>query len=199
MARLMFIGLWNFADDAGRHPLSAKQVKAEIFPADDLTGENILGMLDELSRNDLIVRYAVDGKEYLQITGWHHQRIDKPQKAKHPGPEDERSANVPGTIDEHSRLIGGIGGIGEEGSKSADAPPALNGHSRRFTPPTPDEVREYVSGRGSHVNPQKFVDHYTANGWRVGKNPMKDWQAAVRTWEQRDKDDAPPPEQRAWR
>lgn len=54
---------------------------------------------------------------------------------------------------------------------------------KRFTPPTMEEVLLYCLERKNHVNAQKFVDYYTSNGWRVGKNPMKDWKAAVRTWE----------------
>lgn len=57
----------------------------------------------------------------------------------------------------------------------------------RFTPPTVDDVRAYCLERGNHVDPERFVNYYTANGWRVGKNPMKDWKAAVRTWERDDK------------
>lgn len=53
----------------------------------------------------------------------------------------------------------------------------------RFTPPTVDEVREYCRERGNSVNAETFVDFYTAKGWVVGKNKMKDWKAAVRTWE----------------
>lgn len=55
--------------------------------------------------------------------------------------------------------------------------------SSRFTAPTVDEVKAYCQERQNKVDPQKFVDYYTANGWRVGKNPMKDWRACVRTWE----------------
>lgn len=62
---------------------------------------------------------------------------------------------------------------------------------RRFTPPTLDEVRAYCQERNSSVDPERFVDWYTANGWKVGKNPMKDWKAAVRSWEQRDKAERP--------
>lgn len=54
----------------------------------------------------------------------------------------------------------------------------------RFKPPTLDEVKAYCRERQNGVNPEKFIDHYTSNGWKVGKNPMKDWKAAVRTWEQ---------------
>lgn len=54
---------------------------------------------------------------------------------------------------------------------------------RKFTPPSVEEVREYCSERGNNVDPDKFVDFYDSKGWMVGKNKMKDWRAAVRTWE----------------
>lgn len=53
----------------------------------------------------------------------------------------------------------------------------------RFIPPTVDEVRAYCDERGNDVDPEKFVAYYTSNGWRVGRNPMKDYKAAIRTWE----------------
>ena len=49
--------------------------------------------------------------------------------------------------------------------------------------PSLDEVIAYCTERGNSVDPQKWFDYYTANGWKVGKNPMKDWKACVRTWE----------------
>lgn len=58
--------------------------------------------------------------------------------------------------------------------------------SSRFTPPTVDEVRAYCMERGNDVDPERFYDFYASKGWRVGQNPMKDWRAAVRTWERRD-------------
>lgn len=95
-ARLLFIGLWNFCDDAGRHPAAPKQIKALVFPADPFTTADIAGMLDELSTNGLIHLYTVDGKEYFEVDGWHHQKIDRPQKPKFPAPSElvrERSSN----------------------------------------------------------------------------------------------------------
>lgn len=97
-ARLLFIGLWTFCDDAGRHVDKPKQVKAEVYPADDLTIVDIEAMLDELDRVGLIQRYTVDGERYFCITGWHHQRIDKPQPAKYPGPVGDGSGNAPRTL-----------------------------------------------------------------------------------------------------
>ena len=53
----------------------------------------------------------------------------------------------------------------------------------RFAPPTLDEVNDYCSERQNNVDAQRFVDYYTANGWKVGRSDMRDWKAAVRTWE----------------
>lgn len=57
--------------------------------------------------------------------------------------------------------------------------------SRRFAPPSVSEVREYCRERGNTVNPDAFVNFYQSKGWKVGSQPMKDWKAAVRTWEQK--------------
>ena len=54
---------------------------------------------------------------------------------------------------------------------------------KRFTPPSVDEVRAYCQERQNNVDPERFVDYYNSNGWKVGRNAMKDWKAAVRTWE----------------
>lgn len=54
---------------------------------------------------------------------------------------------------------------------------------KRFKPPTVDEVKAYCIERQNYVDAVRFIDYYTANGWKVGKNTMKDWKAAVRTWE----------------
>ena len=54
---------------------------------------------------------------------------------------------------------------------------------KRFTAPTIEDVKAYCKERGNRVDPERFIDYYTSNGWNVGKNPMKDWKAAVRTWE----------------
>ncbi len=58
--------------------------------------------------------------------------------------------------------------------------------TKRFTPPTLDEVKDYCFERGNNVDAEKWYDYYSSNGWKVGKNPMKDWKAAVRTWERSD-------------
>lgn len=61
-----------------------------------------------------------------------------------------------------------------------------------FIPPSVDEVRAYCKERGNKVDPEVFVDFYQGKGWMVGKNKMKDWKAAVRTWEKSHKGQSEP-------
>ena len=67
----------------------------------------------------------------------------------------------------------------------------VNGSSKRFVKPTVEEIAEYCKERQNKINPQSFFDWNESKGWRVGNSPMKDWKAAVRTWEQREKANAP--------
>ena len=60
-----------------------------------------------------------------------------------------------------------------------------NKGTHKFVPPTLEEVKNYCQERNNGVDPNKWYDHYTAVGWKIGKNPMKDWKAAVRGWEKK--------------
>ena len=59
-------------------------------------------------------------------------------------------------------------------------------HNKKFVKPTVEEVRTYCQERNNTVDANRFVDYYEANGWKGGRNSMKDWKAAVRTWERRE-------------
>ncbi|MCB1641790.1 MAG: hypothetical protein KDI37_08670 [Xanthomonadales bacterium] len=76
--------MWMFCDDAGNHPAKLLQLKAECFPADNFNREYMGELVGELIENGLIVEYlGCDGASYWHVTGWDHQKIDKP-KTKHP-------------------------------------------------------------------------------------------------------------------
>lgn len=63
----------------------------------------------------------------------------------------------------------------------------LGNKGTKFVPPTLQEVKAYCIERCNCVDPERFIDFYESKGWMVGKNKMKDWKAAVRSWEKRDK------------
>ena len=113
-ARLLFVGLWNFCDDQGVHEVSAKQLKMEIFPGDSFSSEDVAEWMNELIRNRLVMEINVPqdanndlqviaGKRFWYVTGWHHQKIDKP-RTKYPNLRTliDDSTNIRRTVDERS-------------------------------------------------------------------------------------------------
>ena len=64
---------------------------------------------------------------------------------------------------------------------------SLDSKRKRFTPPSLEEVKAYCAERKNNVDAERFINYYESNGWKVGKNPMKDWKAAIRTWERGNK------------
>jgi hypothetical protein len=67
MTRLLFIGLWNFADDGGVQPLRPRTIRMQVFPGDALDNETVRAMIDELAARGLVQIYEVDGMEYVSI------------------------------------------------------------------------------------------------------------------------------------
>lgn len=155
VTRLLFIGMWNFADDHGRLPANPKTIKAQVFPGDeDITSENVRRMVDELSTNGLVMLYEVDNKQYLLITGWRHQKIDKRQDARFPDPPrtfDERSTNAPRWVSTDR-----IGADTNEVRKKDAAPSGAHsaqGQGRQDHPDksTADDPWKHFFARGSEV------------------------------------------------
>ncbi len=78
VTRLLFAGLWTVADREGRLEDRPKKIKINVFPADDVDVES---MLAQLASKNFIVRYAINGEKYVQITSWHkHQRPHHTEK-----------------------------------------------------------------------------------------------------------------------
>lgn len=122
LARLAFIGMWNFCDDQGVHPASVKTLKAEVFPADDISSAGVGQLVDELVANGLVAKFRANDKEWWAVTGWHHQLIKNPSAPKYPSPPSP--------------------------SKPGDYPTPTPGLPPSYPSPTPgeDPVRE---GKGS--------------------------------------------------
>lgn len=98
---------------------------------------------------------------------------------------DRYKADNHGTTPDNHGTTPGINNDGNDGN---------DGNKKRgkkrtvFTPPSLQEVRDYVKDQNYHVDPENFMDFYTSKNWYVGKNKMKDWKAALRTWERRRKE-----------
>lgn len=132
-ARLLFIGLWNFADDEGRMPYSPKQIKLRILPADTVDAAALLAEMEALG---LIIVYVADGEKLLQIKGFtKHQKVDRPNPSRLPPPPNSSSAREDSTKDrEPSRKIPpeGKGREKEEDTKVAAEPSPAREAAPRF-------------------------------------------------------------------
>lgn len=67
--------------------------------------------------------------------------------------------------------------------KEIDSSASTTTKRKRFEKPTLSQITQYCLERNNNVNAEQFYDYYESNGWKVGKNAMKDWKACVRTWE----------------
>lgn len=139
-ARLLLIASLNFADDYGGLDRSAKQLKAQAFPYDNIDCEPLV---QELIRNGLFVEYEVNGRKYLHIKGFRkHQKVENPAKPRIPLYESTEKAKQ--TITEDSPrtprvvAVSSLEGNGKEGKgrdHSAAAPPEWFATFRQTYPP----------------------------------------------------------------
>lgn len=116
MERLLFIGLWTFAEDNGAGRANPKLIKADVFPYDSLRDSDIEKALGNLCRLRLINLYDLDGQRYYHVVNFlKHQKINRPSPSPIPLPEEvenaeivpitEDSLNTHGVLTEDSRLI----------------------------------------------------------------------------------------------
>ena len=190
LGRLLFVYLWMLADREGRLEDRPKRIKAQALPYDDA---DVDALLWELQEAGFILRYTVAEQAIIQIVAFakHQNPHTREQDSELPGPGHEdakhslgsdkaqprqcRAGLIPSSLIPDSPFL----------IPDSDSPSVHRGaKAKRFRPPTAEEVAAYCQERGNSVNPQKFIDHYTGNGWMRGKTKMKDWKAVIRTWEQ---------------
>jgi hypothetical protein len=106
-ARLMFIGMWNFADDNGNMGYSAKRIKMQVFPADNIETQPLI---DELLTHGVLSEYSVNGEKFLHIKGFSkHQVINRPSSTAIPKPQFTEDS-----VSTHGALTDGREGKGKE-------------------------------------------------------------------------------------
>ena len=98
---------------------------------------------------------------------------------------EQRLKKKMGTIEGTNCLIENRDKILDIRDKSIDIEIDSNIGTHRFKKPTLEEVKAYCKERNNNVDAERFIDFYESKGWKVGKEPMKDWKACVRTWEKK--------------
>jgi hypothetical protein len=174
--RLLFIGIWNFADDAGNLDRSAKQIKARVFPVDNVDCEPLI---QELITHGLLIEYSVSMKKYLHIPGFaDHQVINRPSKPVVPPPSNSPPAPV--VLSEPSvSTHAGREGKGREGIAPKSPRGRKTGLPSDFTL-TP-ELSTYVETTIPLADPPqlfaKFLEQAKAKAWEYA-----DWRMAFQTY-----------------
>lgn len=187
-ARLLYYDLGMAADDDGIVE-SFTVMRTTGAAEDDLRVLATKGFISIL--NEDLVSYILDWKQNNHIrTDRYKPSIYTPLLVQiNDGIPNDNQTGTDGVpmVDERETQVrlgkdsidkGSIGGAG------GDPAPKR----KRFTPPTVEMVSEYVQAKGYNVDPERFVDFYTSNGWKVGRNSMKDWQATVRTWHKKNQE-----------
>lgn len=134
-ARLLFIGLFNFANDLGCMERSPKRIKMQVFPADLIDCEPLIA---ELITHGLLTEYSVNGQEYLYIKGFaKHQKINRPSATKIPAPvllTENSGGNGNQFSDDSVSAQGGVtDGKGREGKgREKDQTPLLASAKKNF-------------------------------------------------------------------
>lgn len=126
LVRLHFIGLWTYADDAGRGLDNPRLIKAAVWPLDDdVTLKKIEAFQQELAENGRIVRYEVDGRRYFEVLRFaEHQKPNRPNESTHPSFADDGASIAPSlptpeqltadAVNDHGGITAGIGEGGEK-------------------------------------------------------------------------------------
>ena len=177
---VLFYRLIVSCDDYGRFDGRAAFIRNRLFPLKDkLTTKAVADALNKLASVGMVRLYVADGKQFLYLPNWDKFQNIRAKKSKYPDPPAEDSQlqadeNICMQMYTDVSVIQSnpIQSVSESNSYAEDVPKAQR-----------SQVTAYCRERGNNVDPQHFIDHYTCNGWKVGRNPMKDWKAAVRTWE----------------
>lgn len=148
----------------------------------------------QLDANQKRFENGCKGAEYGKL-GAEYGKLGGRPKKENPPKTPQKPATNPPNVNDNVNVNDNESkeeSVKEEKTTSlaVQSPAAHTIRGERFTKPTLEEVADYCAERGNSIDPQRFIDYYTSKGWKVGNAPMKDWRAAVRTWERKDTESA---------
>lgn len=178
-ARLLYIAMWNWADDSGVGVANPRELLGFAFPLDEeITVEDLRRMLVEIRRVFGVNFYTVAGRQYYSIPSWEkHQKFDRRSKGKHPGPDEAEHVEIPAdkgkqehSTESHestsSHRRDSVAGTGEQGNRGTEEQSSSS------------EVSDETPRPDVDVIVQGFSELLMAND--VKHKPGKSWHEAAR-------------------
>ena len=135
----------------------------EVLPQNHIDENFAYNNTEDNNINNMIIIYIWDNNEFCECLTKNNDICQRRASYK---------INGKNYCNQHSKPV-----LGELFEKDK------NNNSKKFIKPTFEEVMNYCLERNNNIDPQYFIDFYESKGWLVGKTPMKDWKAAIRTWE----------------
>lgn len=199
LAALLWPWFLTYFDDWGRAKTSPREIKNSVFQANELITIDFITRAIALYDGKLLEVYEVEGKSYMSVAAdkWFkhqtHIRREKRENdgSKYPPPTARDDAQVRADARDHAEsranLTDCIPSPSPSPSPSKDIKDNVDADAstapEKFIKPSLEEVIAYCAERNNGVDPVHWYDHYTSKDWKVGKVAMKNWKAAVRTWE----------------
>lgn len=171
--------LWTSLDSLSEETQLSKQQIRTILNKLKSTGE----ITDQSTHEGRMVT-VLNYDKYQNVTDelTHNQQTDNTQTNTQ-ATDDQQTSNRPPTDLQHQHKNVKNDKKGKNDKEREEVKKVI----KRFTPPTLDQVAEYMTERNLEAyriktESEKYFDYYSANGWKAGRNPMKDWKASVRNW-----------------
>lgn len=148
-------------------PISRKTISSEL----QISESKVQRILKAFENEHQIEQQMGSHSRLISICSWDKYQLVEPQSKPQVNTKRTPTEQQVNTIEKLNK-----GNKGNKGNKKYIV------QQRNIIPPTIDMVSDYIFEQGYQVDAQQFMDFYDSKGWMVGKNKMKDWQAAVRTW-----------------
>ena len=191
-AKLLYGEISALANKTGECWASNKYF-AELYSCSVRTITTLLTSLKEKDYIEINHIYRINSKEIekriikLKKEVWKNISIGM-EKNFHRGMEENFQGGMEKNFQDNNTSINNTSINNIEGGKIKNFT-----DTKRFIIPTLEEVQAYCTERNNKVDAEQFIDFYSSKGWYVGKNKMKDWKSAVRTWERRNSTKVVPP------
>jgi hypothetical protein len=182
-AERFFTRLIMKVDDFGRFTANVRMLKSVLFPLKtDVRETDITRWLAECEKSGLIALYGVASKDYLQINNFKQALRQKVEK--YPAPQLSITCIADETQMNSTCVLETKRNESEVETETKDAP------VKKFVKPDEYLIKDFFIEIGlddftADAQGKLFFSYYESNGWRVGKNSMKDWHAAARGWKER--------------